>query len=422
MKKIYYIVSLALAAGMLAGCSNETSGVEEIVPTETTGNNKEITRNFPENNGAEELTGNEVEKFWKLLQGADAEFSRRRASYSITDEQFEEIKEFTTDMLKKRHATTETQKYEGIWNWIRTNIKYNTTLNPYYSNEPYEVFKNKVCVCQGYANIMSVMALSQGIEVINVNGILQGYGGHAWNYVRYNNTWKSIDPTNGGQYTASATGTYDNWLIPYSADGNLLETSQYGYSFKDAMLNLNEVKEADYVMLVPFSVTLNNDKSYQVSCFSPSKPLPENVREIYFGTNIKSLGSEGNVGLKEFAPNVEAAYVDPNNTSLYSYEGVVYKFNVDEPEYIPAAMKKIKLQPMQVIGKNLIFDHSGIEEMVVANGTKEIQAWAVEKCPNLKVAYIPLGTKVDENAFDLVHKDFHIVWQDQTGIREITAD
>lgn len=418
MKKIYHIASLALAATMFASCSNETEGIEDITPSKpTTG---ETTRNFPADDGAEELTGNEVQKFWKLLQGADDAFSKRRASYQITDEEFDEIKAFTDELVKS--ARNEEQRYKRIWNWITTNIKYNKTGTPY-SNEPYDVFKNRICICQGYANLMSVMALSQGIDVINVNGYLGTIGGHAWNYVRYGGTWYAIDPTNGGQFTASSTSTYDDWLYIYSADGNFLETDQYAYNFQDATLNLNEVKTADDVMQVPFSVTLNNGKSYQVACFNPSKPLPANVRELYIGTNIKTLGDYNVVGLKENAPGVEAAYVDPDNQYLSSYEGIVYRRTDEtEPFYIPAAMKRITLPPMEIAFKNVIYGHQAVEEVIFDQSTKEIQAWAVENCPNLKRAYIPAGAHVDADAFGGSHPDFEIYDLNTVGIKDIPAN
>lgn len=422
MRKLYYIVPLAMAAGLFVSCDNDTAGTEEIIPQETIdGSLGNATRAFPEDDGAKALTGEPARMFWMILQGVDDAFPRRRAGYEIEDFQYEEIKQFTDQLIADKKATTETEKYQAIWNWVTSNIKYNNPLNPAYGNDPYDVFTNKVCVCQGYANILSVMLHSQGIDVLNVNGILGGYGGHAWNYVRIDGEWWVSDPTNGGQHKASLVGDYQHSLIPYSADGNFLETPEYAYNYTECKLNLNVVKQADDVMTVPFSVTLNNGKRYRVTSFSPSKPLPENVRELYIGTNIESLG-ESIIGLKNNAPNVEVAYVEPDNKNLRSFNGVVYPKRAEEPLYIPAAMKKLVLQPWEVIGKNHVFDHAGIEEIVIANGTKRLEAWAVEKCPNLKVACVPMDTEIDENAFVDVHPDFEVIRMDQTGIKDIWAD
>lgn len=422
MRKKYYFASLVMVAGLFAGCTNDTSGIDEITPSENVdGTDDGVTRAFPQDDGAEELKGSPEEIFWQILQGVDDEFPRKRAaSYKITNAQYEEIKDFTTKQLENR--TTESQKYRGIWNWIVQNIKYNTTLNPAYGNDPYEVFTNKVCVCQGYANLMNVMAHSQGIDVINVNGILGGYGGHAWNYVRHGGQWWVSDPTNGQEYKAAEVSKYTDNLIPYSADGNFLETQEFAFNYTDINLNLNAVYEAEEAMMVPFSVTLNNGSRYRVTAFSPSYPLPENVQEIYIGSNIRTLRCNSTVGLQSNAPFVKAAYVDPSNPTLYSFAGVVYSHDLEEPAYIPAAMKTMRLMPVEVIGKNYIFDHQGIEEIIVANGTKKLEAWAVEKCPNLKVAYVPLDTDLDPDAFVDVHPDFQIIRQEQTGIKDILAD
>lgn len=423
MRKIYYIVSLALAASLFSGCNNDTSGIEDIDSSEIAGNGLgNISKAFPQDDGAEELQGSEAEMFWLILQGVDEDFPKRLAGYQITDEQFQEIKEFTDKMLEEDGRVTESQKYRGIWNWMGKNIKYNWDLDPYYSNEPYDVFINKKCICQGYANLLSVMLHTQGIDVLNVNGMLNPEGGHAWNYVRHGGRWWVSDRTNGFEFKAEETSKYENRLIVYSADGNFLKTADYEYNFTDRLLNLNVVHNADDVMMVPFSVTLNNGKQYRVTAFCPSEPLPANVREIYIGANIKNLRLNSTVGLSEFAPNVRAAYVDPANETLYSYEGVVYSHNLEEPLYVPAALKIMRLMPEKVIGKNYVFDHSGMEEVIVANGTETIEAWAFEKCPNLQVAYVPIGTNVDENAFSDVHPDFKIIRQEQTGIKDILAD
>lgn len=422
MRKLYYIVPLAMAAGLFVSCGNDTAGTEEIIPKEAVdGSLENTTRAFPEDDGAKRLLSQPVRMFWQILQGVDETFPRRRAGYQIEDAQYEEIKQFTDKLVADNNASSETQKFRAIWNWITENIKYNNSLDPAYGNEPYDVFVNKICVCQGYANILNVMVYSQGIDVINVNGFLGNIGGHAWNYVRLNGTWWVYDPTNGGEFKASETSKYMDWLMPFSADGNFLETPEYAYNYTECMLNLNVVKKADDAMTVPFSVTLNNGIRYKVMSFSPSEPLPDNVRELYIGSNIESLGNSF-IGLKDNAPNVEAVYVDPNNKYLESFDGVVYNKGGEEPLYIPTAMKKLVLRPLDIIGKNHVFDHAGIEEIVISDGTKRLEAWAVEKCPNLKVAYVPMDTELDENAFMDVHPDFEIIRMDHTGIKDILAD
>lgn len=173
--------------------------------------------------------------------------------------------------------------------------------------------------------------------------------------------------------------------------------------------------------MVPFSVTLNDESKFQITSFDPSVDLPETIKEIYLGKNIQSLG-ESALGLRTHAANLEAMYVDPDNQFLESHNGIVYMRDNNEPVYIPTAMKSVTLKFTETIGKNYLYNHQGVEEFHVPAGTKKLEDWAVEKCPNLKVAYIPVDTEVSEKAFVDCHPDFQIIRQDQTGIKDVIAD
>ena len=59
--------------------------------------------------------------------------------------------------------------------------------------------------------------------------------------------------------------------------------------------------------------------------------------------------------------------------------------------------------------KNTFYNHDSIEEIVIAEGTTYIENWAVENCPNLKVAYVPESTEIESDAFYNVHADFKII-------------
>jgi hypothetical protein len=83
-------------------------------------------------------------------------------------------------------------------------------------------------------------------------------------------------------------------------------------------------------------------------------------------------------------------------------------------------MKSVELLPIKVMEKNYITNHKGMEEVILPNGTEELQDYAFENCPNLKRAYIPEDTKVSEKAFYSVHADFQIIRGNITGIPEIT--
>ena len=122
-----------------------------------------------------------------------------------------------------------------------------------------------------------------------------------------------------------------------------------------------------------------------------------------------------------YAPNLEAVHIDPANTTFASYMGTVYRRNGDELDllYIPAAMKCLELMPMETIYKNTVYFHEGIEVLIVAPGTKKIENWGIERCPNLKIAYVPEDVEIAKNAFADVHPDFQIIRGDYTNIPQV---
>lgn len=103
----------------------------------------------------------------------------------------------------------------------------------------------------------------------------------------------------------------------------------------------------------------------------------------------------------------------------------MYERYNDAPVYIPRGMKTVYLKPTYngTIGKNFLYNEPNIEEAYFPEGTTSLENWAVEKCPNLKVAYIPLNTEYDEStSFVDVHPDFKVVRMDMTGIKDVIAD
>ena len=90
-----------------------------------------------------------------------------------------------------------------------------------------------------------------------------------------------------------------------------------------------------------------------------------------------------------------------------SYGQVVYRNSV--PYYIPASASVIQFKPLATIGKNFIKDHKKVETIVFQPGTKNLEAYAIENCPNLRKAYIPEETVLSEKAFYGVHSGFQVV-------------
>ncbi|MBO7194337.1 MAG: transglutaminase domain-containing protein [Bacteroidaceae bacterium] len=367
---------------------------------------------FPEDDGSPVVPGNTlVENVARLLQNVDAyEAADTLGRANITPQQYAEIKAFADELVKG----TEKQ-YDAFikcYEWVSQNIKYGLS-----DNDPYAVFINRKAVCQGYANLLFIMLHSQGIPACVSNGFHSTIGGHAWNYVNCDGKWYVADPTNpwdGGPWSYRAFTSYSH-LIPLSLDIVFYKEQGCWFDFNGGNFNLCKVTSEESAFTVPFSAA-----GYQVTSFNPTVPLPSSIKEIYIGKNIKSLG-ESLVGLSVNAPNLEYVNIDPANATFASYMGVVYRRNGSELDllHIPLAMKCLELMPMEIIYKNTVYFHDGIEVLIVAPGTKRIEAWGVERCPNLKIAYVPEGVEIAENAFAEVHPDFQIVRGDFTNIPQV---
>lgn len=399
----------ALATLLFVSCSNDNS---EFLSTPGVVAPEEPTRSlFPEDDGAPRLSGTFAEQAQTLLAQVNvAECTDTMGRINITPEQYAEIKAFTDDLVAE--CASQFAAARKCYTWVCENIKYEYT-----DNDPYPVFKNRTGICQGYSNLLFVMLHSQGIPSLITNGYLNPVGGHAWNYV-YCDKWYVADATNSRFYSTSRIDDFKNTLMPYSFDAVLYKENGCWFDYNERQLNICKVESDESIFTVPFSV-----KGIRVTSFNPTIDLPSNIREVYIGKNIETLG-ENSVGLVNKAPGVEYIHVDPENDYLAGYLGAVYlKSGSDYQLYvIPQAMKCLEMMPVETIYKNTVYRHNGLEVVIIPPGTKYIEDWAFEFCPNLKIAYIPDGVSVANNAFSGVHPDFVIIRGDYTNIPQIKED
>ena len=359
-------------------------GINAIVPP---------SASFAPDDGAKALSKNPAEKVMDLLTNAGPKIIKSMGQMNITDSQYQEIKTFVDKLVADQKTPYDI--YRTIFTWITQNIQY---ASDYVDNDPYPVFQTKKAICQGYANLLNVMLHSQNIPCMNANGWLNPVGGHAWNYV-FLDDWYVSDPTNNGHFKMTDLSKYAH-LVPLSLDVDLFEDERYIYHYTEERLTLREVKKGERQLVVPFSVN-----GFQVESFNPNTALPSVIEEIYIGKNINSLG-ENLCGLEQYAPSVKHAYVDPSNPHMESYGQVVYR---SYPYYIPAAATIIQIKPMRTIGKGFFYNHSKVETIIIQPGTEIVGEYAIENCPNLKVAYIPEETQVLEKSFYGVHPSFQII-------------
>ena len=376
MKHFYEILLFTIFSVLMVSCS---SGNEGTPPAEETDLPQGLTTivpptaSFPEDDGAIKPSNDNLAKnLADFLTKAGPGIIKGLGTIQIKDEEYQEIKAFTDDLVKEEKSDKD--KYNRIFGWIIANIQYE-----YGDNDPYPVFKNRKAICQGYANLLTVMLHSQGISAMNVNGMLVQVGGHAWNYV-YMDQWYVSDPTNKRDFAMSELSKYVN--------SNVLN-------------HLLPLSICAKQLVVPFSTN-----GFRVTSFNPNEELPSNAEEIYLGYNIKTLG-ESMIGLNYHAPNVKYAYVDTKNASMSSYGQVVYREST--PYYIPAATTTLQLKGVSTLGKNFLANHAKVENLVISSGTKTLESYAIENCPNLRKVYVPEDAQVAEDAFYGVHSSFQII-------------
>lgn len=345
---------------------------------------------FPEDDGAKRLPADGALALRELLTAVDPAKTLAPGETKITEKQFAEIKQFIDNNLK---AGSKIQTYDNIFNWIVKNVRYGCGNETIYL-DPYDVFIHKVCVCQGYANLFKIMCQSQDIPAMCVNGWLVGVGGHAWNYAYVDKEWHVSDPTNGIDHKMDDTGKYRDVLQPVRADFNLFEDGKFAYNFEEGRLNVAEVKDSglDYV-LVPFSIN-----GFRITSFCPVKKVNGSYDKLYLGSNVESVG-ENTVHLSSNFSTLREINVDPANKFLTAYKNVLYNTGNDAPHFIPPAITRLELKPVKVIEKNFICRLENVEEIVFGEGTERIEAYAVEKCLNLRKVHIPSTlTYMDKDA------------------------
>ena len=396
MKLFNLFSTLFIASILFFSCSSNPSDPTEDpeTPDVTEGLNAIVppSAEFPKKDNSQAPGTSPAQLVSALLTKTGAEIIKGMGYVQIKDDEYKEIKNFTDNLVNGLKSSDEI--YKKIFQWVSSKVKYTNGVN----NDPYPVFKNKQGVCQGYANLLTVMLHSQDIPVLIANGKVDIYG-HAWNYV-YTDKWYVSDPTNGRNFLMSELSKY-TYLVPLELDADLFEDDNFVFDFYEGHLNLRQVKNSDAKLVVPFSTN-----GFQVTSFNPDTALPTNIQEIYIGKNIKTLG-ESIIGLNIHAPSVKHAYVDPDNDQMESYGQVIYRNSFTY--YVPASAHTIQLKAFSTLEKNILTNLSKLETLIVQSGTNKIEAYAIENCPNLKKAYVPAKTIVDTNAFYGVHSSFQVI-------------
>lgn len=417
MRKNMILCSLFVAACMFS-CDNKSDEPVSKSKTEYIKEEQKENENlFPIEDDAIKLSDySYCTQMLYLLDKVDPQDCLVLYDTKIKDDEFQEIKEFTDNLVKGE--TDQVKIMDIIFFWVADNIKYD-----FADNDPYPVFKNRKAVCQGYANLYKVMLLTQNIPVISINGLANIGGhmsGHAWNYSYANGDWFMADPTNRRIDMAVNISGYDSDYQPLSAELALFENDSYLFEFSGGHLNIASVKQETEKLSLPYSAG-----GFVVTSFNPEKDMPAEIKEVYIGKNISLIGADGSIGLKQYGKSIEMVYIDSANPELESINGVVYlkKGDTVTPYFIPYGMTRIEFKPNKVYGKGLVYGHENLEEMYFPDGVEKIEDYAVEACPKLKYVSIPEKAEVSENAFYGMSQEIEIHRRSEgSGIPVVTVD
>lgn len=393
MKYLYFILPAAFTLCACQSDLTEEGVINNTAPTQSITTRSEVT--YPQPDGSAQLSTDPATAVWQVMQKADPNKALLMGETEITEAEMAEIKQFVDQNLKEEGQY---KTYLNIFQWIVKNMTYANSGTAYL--RPYDVFKYKRCVCQGYANLLKVMCISQGIPCTIANGWL-GYGdgniigGHAWNYVYADGDWYVSDPTNNQEFKAPDVYSYQKKLIPLRLDITLFEDEHFTYNYQNSQLNVCSIKPTTSdAVTVPYGI-----EGFRITSFQPQTTIPTSITQLNVGANITSFGDNPS-SLERICPNIEEVNIDPTNKELESYKGVVYRLGDEYPYYIPAGIRRIELKPMEIMDKNVISFLPNLEEVVVADGTKRIEEYAIEQCPNLKRVYVPASVEyISPDAF-----------------------
>lgn len=404
MKKLYTLI-LIIATALQYSCSDDNKMSISLPNDETTNAALAPALSFPKDDGAISLSGINGKKAYDLLVKAGSKVGNTIDYIEIASNEYIEIAQYTSNLVKD--CKTAEEKYLKIFNWVASNIKYTFGV----SNNAYPVFKSKQGICQGYANLLKVMLHTQNIPCVNVNGTIPE-GGHAWNYVYYNNKWYCSDPTNSIRYAADEYSKHSNFN-PTMFEVNLFEDEYCTYSFYEGHLNVNSIKSGNSSVVIPYSAG-----GFKVTMLNPRKESND-VTELYIGTNIESLG-ESVISLESRTPMLENIYVDPESSTLESFSNVVYAKNSYNMIMAAPATKFIELKPIPYFDKTCkLRNLKYLETLTFVPGTKSIGAWTVESCPMLHTVYIAPETEVNKYSFVDTAENFQIIRGNFTNIPQI---
>lgn len=278
------------------------------------------------------------------------------------------------------HTTSRKEFVRQLYSWLVWNIGYDVTnmYNPDYYKDTLDAalktLKNKVGVCQGYANLYYLVCKEAGIPVYLIGGYTKTYGridnaSHAWVAVQVDSTWYLTDPTWGAgvlnsnkfvrkpvdSYFLVSPSAFVQTHMPFDPLWQLLEhpyrheefqekilkpvTGRTVFSYKDSLVSYDGMKDD----LLKYQLVINRIEGYGITNQMISHEL------MYYKNLVKYIAENRKVAAANRA-------IDDFNRSSNQYNRAVNLFN----EYVQ--FKNNQFKPSKPDGE--------IREMVNAIGRK----------------------------------------------------
>ncbi len=385
MKKIKFLLLLLVPVW---GCSKEEVRKDDSVSQDTL----EVADYYPaEDEDAVMLEGSAAARFERVLREVEPENFLEDEVFGMPEERRRELKTFLDAVVQNSPK----EAIEAIADWVNKTVVYG-----YESLDPYEIMvEGKATTCQGYANAMRMACTLYGYPVVGVYGRLyneQGPG-HAYVYAYVDGRWRVYDALHDVRCDAAEVALYERFLVPEISDVALFKDKGFVYDYERG-LNVRAVKKAERVVTVPYA-----KEGLCVTGCAFKEMLPPEVRELYLGSGVNYFGDNA-FGLKEYARSLEHVFIAEGNRTFEVWEGVVYERNFNQaiPYFIPAQLEVVRLKLMHTVGKGIIADHVHHENRIreiYFTGTRRIEDYAVENCPQLECIYVAGEAEIAAKAF-----------------------
>ncbi len=152
--------------------------------------------------------------FFPFLFNAQVDFTSIDDYAKAYPKKTSTIDELANYFLQKE--ASELEKARMIYVWLAENINYDDhgyNSKQFGDNSAEGVMKNKLAVCEGFANLYLSLGEKLGLKIIKVTGLAKGYdydgdsydnvedaSNHAWNAINIDGVWKIFDATWGQGY------------------------------------------------------------------------------------------------------------------------------------------------------------------------------------------------------------------------------